>query len=721
MAAMPASNLRRMGWRTYAIFASVAAIAVAAFAADALFKPFGLPGRALVDNLGQLLAGVIGSAACAWKATRTVKKERRGWIFLAVSAGSWSLGQVAWAYYALVLQVPIPFPSAADALFLAAGPFTFAGILSFWDAPRGTATRWNVWLDGLIIVLSLVFTEWALDLRTTVIAAITSTAPLVTAYLNPVYLSADILVGTIVILAIRRATHRHKGRMLLLLGGVGAAALSDSTFAYLSANNTYIAGDVIDTGWVVGYLMVALAALWPVSEPDVRIVDAPVDTWQLALPLTTVLVAAVTCLVLAFTGHGLDGVMTAIVGITSILLTVRVITANREAVAMLMKSLASEGNLAEVIARAPTGFVRINTQFVIIDANPQFSSLLAALDEPLIGSQITRYFSEEEGNRFVSLLRELRAGTVNAVDSDSEAHRTDGSVVWLHWSATVVRDEAGDRDDYFIAMFEDTTSRHDSEAAAAASLGLMQRLNSLKTDFLQSVSHEFKTALLGIQGFSELLRDTKELNVQEVRSFAADINRDAERLDRMVTEMLELDRTESGRADLRLAPVDLNVLVQREVGLARAWPDQLEVAIELHLDPRVATVPGDESKLSQVVHTLLANAVTRSPAGGVVTVTTAVAATGVSVGVKDQGVGVRSEFDDRLFDQDDLYANSPIRKLVATGLGLGIARQVVQLHGGRLWVVRTPEGGSEYHFSLPVTWRDRIAAAPRSSVPSAVA
>jgi PAS domain S-box-containing protein len=411
--------------------------------------------------------------------------------------------------------------------------------------------------------------------------------------------------------------------------------------------------------------------------------------------------------------------MTAIVGITSILLAVRVITANRDAVAMLMKSLASEGNLAEVIARAPTGFVRINTEFEIIDANPQFSSLLAAVDERLIGFPITRYFSADEGQRFVDLLQALRVGTVNAVDSDSEAHRTDGSVVWLHWSATVVRDEAGKRDDYFIAMFEDTTSRHDSEAAAAANLSLMQRLNSLKTDFLQSVSHEFKTALLGIQGFSELLRDTNELNVQDVRSFATDINRDAVRLDRMVTEMLELDRTESGRADLRLASVDLNTLVRREVGLVRALPEQ--PVIELHLDSSLKPVPGDDVRLSEVIRTLVMNAVMRSPAGGVVTVTTAAGAAGASLAVKDQGIGVRAEFDDRLFEQDDLYANSPIRKLVGTGLGLGIARQVIQLHGGRLWVVRTPEGGSEYHFTLPVTWRDRIAVASPSPVPSAVA
>ena len=718
MGPQPPSARRGIDWRTFTILAAIAVIAAAAFAADAVFKPLGIPGRTIVDSVGQMLAAVIASAACAWKAIHTAKKERSGWILLALSGGALALGQVIYAYYALVLATPDSVPALVQLAFVGGGPLAIAAILCFWDAPRGTATRWNVWLDGLIIVLSLVFIEWALYLKTTVMAAVQAPDQWIGTYLPAYFLAVDILIGAILILAIRRATHHQQGRMLLLLGGLAAISLSDSTFAYLTVNGEYTAGDVVDSGWVVGYLMIALAAIWPVSETRRRVRSSPVDLWQLALPLMTVVVAAITALVLTLWGRSLDSVMTAIVAITSILLTVRVITANRDAVVMLMQSRASEANLAEVIARAPTGFVRINTEFAIIDANPQFSALLAAADERLVGFPITRYFSDEEGRRFVDLLQALLAGTVETVDSDSEAHRDDGSVVWLHWSATVVRDGAGHRD-YFIAMFEDTTSRHDSEAAAAASLGLMQRLNSLKTDFLHSVSHEFKTALLGIQGFSELLRDANELNVEEVKSFATDISRDAERLDRMVTEMLELDRTESGRAELTLEPVDLNGLVERAVMLVRDGAEQ--VVIETDLDPTLTTIPGDESKLAEVMHTLLANAVMRSPAGGVVTVMTTAGAAGARVGVKDQGVGVRAEFDDRLFDRDDLYADSPMRKLVGTGLGLGMARQVVQMHGGRLWVVRTPEAGSEYLFTLPVNWRDRIAPAPPSPAPTAIA
>ena len=249
----------------------------------------------MVDNVGQILAALIASAACAWKATRTANKERRGWILLALSTGALAIGQVIYAYYDLVLATPNSVPALVQLAYIGGAPLAFAGMLCFWDAPRGTATRWSVWLDGLIIVLSLIFIEWALDLRTTVMAAIQSTDQQIAAYLPTYYLFADILIGTILILAIRRATHHQQGRMLLLLGGLAAISLSDSTFAYLTANNQYTAGDVIDSGWVVGYLMIALAALWPVSETSTRIRTAPVDLWQLALPLTTVVVAAITC------------------------------------------------------------------------------------------------------------------------------------------------------------------------------------------------------------------------------------------------------------------------------------------------------------------------------------------------------------------------------------------------------------------------------------------
>ncbi len=111
--------------------------------------------------------------------------------------------------------------------------------------------------------------------------------------------------------------------------------------------------------------------------------------------------------------------------------------------------------------------------------------------------------------------------------------------------------------------------------------------------------------------------------------------------------------------------------------------------------------------MSEVVQILLENAIKRSPEDGTITISASAIGSGVEVGVKDEGVGVRAEFDNRLFGEDDLYANNPIRKVVGTGLGLGIARQVIEIHGGRLWV---EGGGSELRFTVPLLWKDRAEA-----------
>ncbi|TMF36991.1 MAG: hypothetical protein E6I27_11470 [Chloroflexi bacterium] len=283
-----------------------------------------------------------------------------------------------------------------------------------------------------------------------------------------------------------------------------------------------------------------------------------------------------------------------------------------------------------------------------------------------------------------------------AVDGEGEARVGDGTKVWLHWRATAVRNSEG-KIDYFIAMFEDTAARHDVEVAAEANLELMQRLSALKTEFLQSVSHEFKTALIGIQGFSEFMRDADQLDLNDARAFASDIHRDAERLDRMVTEMIALDHIESTRANLRLSAVDINAVIEHEVAVTKI---SAASAIVTNLELKLPKVSGDEDKLSEVVRTLLADAVKYSPDGGRITVSTSVADGTVTVSVKDQGVAARADFDNRLFGRDELYASNPIRKVVGTGLGLGIVRQVIEMHGGRLWVDRVDGEGSEFHFTL---------------------
>ena len=689
-------------WQAVAVAAEAVGLASVAYAA---MLQFGLPDArtaSAVDDVGEGVAALLAAAACAVAAYRAAGRFRKAWALMAISAGAWSVGEAIWSFYRIRLHVPVPFPSWADGGYLVAVPLAFAAVVMFWE-PGGLQAPWRAVLDGLIVFLSLTFTAWAVGLNAVWLDVTTRTGPILGKALEVAYPVGDLAVGTVLILGIRRATHAQQRRMLLLLGGIACYTLSDSAFSYLSANGLLTArSSVLNTGWFAGYLLIALAALWP-SRKEAAVERAPSDLWQIALPWISVVSAGVSAFAIALTGRQLDHFLTALVGVGASLLVVSMVLAQRDSTVALSATRQSEEALAEVIARAPSGVARIGADMRIIDANPRFAALMQVQGSQA-GRPVRSYFRGPDASRFLVALMGVKDGN-DAVEDDIEVRRPDGTTTWVHWSAAAVEGSDGNVQSY-VAMFEDTTASHEQEAAAAASLEVLERLNRLKSEFLQNVSHEFKTALLGIQGFSELMRDVDELDIDEAREFAADIHRDAERLDRMVTEMLALDRVTSNRAALRVERVDLDAVIRHEVQSAREQAHG--PTIVMNIQPGLPAVAGDGAKLTEVVQILLDNAIKRSPDLGSITISASVKGSGVQVAVKDEGVGVRSEFDNRLFGEDDLYANSPIRKVVATGLGLGIARQVIEMHGGRFWV---DGAGSELHFIVPVLWKDHEAKA----------
>jgi PAS domain S-box-containing protein len=680
--------------RAYAVLAVAVGVACVAFA---VVVAFGLPNQdaaTAIDDIGEAVAAYAAMAAAIYAMTQTRDRIRVAWILLAISAGCWAAGETVWSVYEVGLGQDVPFPGWPDVGFVASIPFAFAGIRAFWREPRGTATQARVWLDGAIVAIALTFTAWALGLH----AVALQETSLLEHILNVVYPIGDILVGTVLVLALRRATRRRAARMFVLLAGVGAYTLADSAFTYLNANGVYgVAGHVLDTGWFAGYLLIALAAMWPRNAVAVAADTSPVDLWQLALPWLAVLATGISALGFVLSGHELDGVLTFLVGAEIVLLTASMILTNRDFLGMLLQTRASEATLADVIKQAPVGIARADVHRRVIGANPALAALLGRAPDSILGTTLDDYIAPEARTEMAGLLG-VAADSARAASGEVPLVRADGSKVWARFTTTAVKNAEG-QTDYLLTTVEDVDARHQAEEAAKASLATLERLSSLKSEFLQSVSHEFKTALIGIQGFSEFMRDADQLDVTDVRAFAADIHRDAERLDRMVTEMLALDDVESNRANLRLGDVDINSLIEHEVAGAQVGTS---ATIVTALDAASPRVQGDEEKLSEAVRTLLANASRYSPERGRICVSTNLSGHTLTITVADEGVAARADFDNRLFGQDDLYANNPIRKVVGTGLGLGIVRQVVEMHGGRVWTDSIEGKGFEFHFTLPV-------------------
>jgi signal transduction histidine kinase len=332
------SNQRRM----YAIAVALVVVCSVAYAYMLKTLVLGAHATTAIDDLGEALAAGTAAAACVWAATRASGRDRLGWTLMGVSAGLWAAGEVAWSVYEVFLQVPVPSPGLPDAGFLSAVPFAIAGLRAFWGEARGTSSRWRVWFDGLIVAIALTSTAWGFGLN----LVLGADEDLTTKAFGLAYPVGDILIGTVLILAIRRASSQQKGRMAFLLCGVAAYSIADSAFAYLTAQNAYGAvGSVLNTGWFAGFLLIALAAVYPEGSRQAAVKPTPLDLWQLALPWMTLLTAAAGDFYTALTHHDTGLFQPAMTVALAVLLTFNMILERREFLEMLTEIQSSHATL----------------------------------------------------------------------------------------------------------------------------------------------------------------------------------------------------------------------------------------------------------------------------------------------------------------------------------------------------------------------------------------
>jgi PAS domain S-box-containing protein len=380
-----------------------------------------------------------------------------------------------------------------------------------------------------------------------------------------------------------------------------------------------------------------------------------------------------------------------ILGVLAALLTVAGQTAIRRE---LVQRLAESRKYW--FSSSPRGLAEVNADLQFMEGNARLASLLAIKEADLPGARVTAFFDDHDVAGIVSQFRQLLDGAVGTIESDDLAVRSDGARVWLHWRATAVRRRNGSFE-HFVITFEDSTQKHLAEEAAHANLAELEKLNHMKTEFTSMVSHEFRTALTGIQGMSELINDGA-MQLAEVHEYSGYIFQEAVRVNRLITDMLDLDRLEAGKMRLQMSPMDLNAIVD---GVAvRSSVVSSKHQIRTELEPNVPMVLGDSDRLVQVITNLVSNAIKYSPEGGEVLISTHFANGAVNVSIRDHGVGIPADFIDRLFGHFERYEKSP-SKVIGTGLGLAIARQIIEMHGGKIWVESAEGSGSVFHFTIP--------------------
>ncbi len=227
----------------------------------------------------------------------------------------------------------------------------------------------------------------------------------------------------------------------------------------------------------------------------------------------------------------------------------------------------------------------------------------------------------------------------------------------------------------------------------------LSTINKVQSNFVSVVSHEFRTTLTSIQGFSELIRD-ENFSREEVKEYATDINSNALLLNEMISEMLDLERMKSGQVQLKREPVALTSLLTHVVNaIAAITPHH---TFHLQLDETIPPLSTDRDKLIQVITNLVGNAVKYSPAGGEIFISSHIENSLAHVSVQDQGIGIPSHALEQIFIPYYRVEAESSRYITGTGLGLSIVRQIIEMHSGNIWAESTHGHGSTFHFTLPL-------------------
>jgi K+-sensing histidine kinase KdpD len=226
-----------------------------------------------------------------------------------------------------------------------------------------------------------------------------------------------------------------------------------------------------------------------------------------------------------------------------------------------------------------------------------------------------------------------------------------------------------------------------------------RRAAALRDAFIGVISHELRTPITTIYGLTKMLRQRIGTLSPEVRDQAIeDVEAEADRLYRLVEDLLVLSRAERGRVEIADEPLLLSKVLRHAVAAEQSrWPTR---EFRLDVAPDLPLVLGEATYVEQVVRNLLSNAGKYSPSGSTVTVTATANGPDVEVRVLDAGIGLGAEDSERLFDL--FYrSESATRKAAGAGIGLFVCRQLIEAMGGRVWGRGRPEGGAEFGFALP--------------------
>lgn len=235
----------------------------------------------------------------------------------------------------------------------------------------------------------------------------------------------------------------------------------------------------------------------------------------------------------------------------------------------------------------------------------------------------------------------------------------------------------------------------------------VEEASQLKSEFLANMSHELRTPLNAVIGFSELMMDEVPGKINdEQRECLGDILDSGQHLLNLINDVLDLSKVEAGKIELKLQDLNLAAVIADVVKTVEPMLDDSKHKLEVSVEEGLPQVRADKSRLKQIFLNLLSNAVKFTPPGGKLAIEASSAGDRCQVSMVDNGVGIKKEDRERIFEVFTRAETLPDEKKEGSGLGLALTRQLVEIMGGRIWVESEYGKGSRFTFTLPLATAD---------------
>jgi PAS domain S-box-containing protein len=638
--------------------------------------------------------GASGVVAILAGARRMRREARLPWLAFAAGVALIVTGDTVYSARDL-LGWSNAVPGWADSFYLVAYPFLAAGLFVLVRPSRGGRMRTTL-MDAGIVGLALVLVLWR-----PFFTQAGSDASLAERVTLSIYPGWDLVLLVLATTFVFRRSLGSRWAQLLVLA---VLALLAADFLWAVVPDGYTAGDWMDRLWLASYTLWGAAALHPSAR---RADEGQASEWHYAWHRLAALGLPVLAMPAVFLYSGVGSgwqragevaLGTLVVALLLLRLSETVLRLDvaRGELAQHNRRLAeSEERFRRTFSDAPVPMTILAPDGTVAAVNKTLLDAIGLSEDELVGRSFLDYVAADDREESLSAFAAgLEAGAWPP--AERRFVRGDGAIMWALTNLSRLPDGS------LIGHVQDISDRKRYEAE-------LQDADRQKDELISVVSHDLRTPLTSIVGYLELALEAGDEpgSAAERDDFLRVAQRNAERLSRLVEDLLFVSRAQAGRAQLEPEPVDAGELVTHVVEAALPAATAAGITIAQHGDG--VTVLADSHRLSEAVENLLSNAIKFTPAGGRVDVTVESWEDEVAIAVADTGRGLSEVDRTHVFER--FFRAEGSEGVPGAGLGLAIVKAIVEAHGGAVLVRSAPGEGATFELRLPRARAEAPAAA----------